>query len=115
MHTVTVEAVLRLPEFGLERLDEDKAIIAFAQKAEAKLSRWLDFAMGALLFLMVPEDPESGWFYIYDRARSAIYSLALPVEGHFGGFREDEFDHLTELFDLVSLARNPGRLETDSH
>jgi hypothetical protein len=112
MNAVQIDAVLHLREFGLERLDEDKAIIGFASKTEAKLSRWLDFAKGALLFLTVPGDPESGWFYVYDRARAVFYSLGLPVEGHWGGFREDEFDRLTQVFDLVSLARNPRLLRS---
>lgn len=110
MTQAKVDTVLHLRDFGLDRLDEDKAIIGFAQKAEAKLVRWLDFAKGALLFLVVPGDPESGWFYIYDRARSAFYSLGLPVEGRFGGFREEEFEPLTQAFDLVTLARNPRLL-----
>jgi len=42
----------------LERLDEDRAIVGFASKAEAKLVGWLDFAKGALLFVMVPKDSE---------------------------------------------------------
>ena len=110
MNEVRIGAVVRLRDFGLERLDEDKAIIGFAEKAEGKLARWLDFAKGALLFLTVPNDPESGAFYIYDRTKAAFYSLALPVDGHFGGFREDEFDRLTQAFDLVALARNPRLL-----
>jgi hypothetical protein len=110
MHNVTVASVLPLRDFGLERLDEDRAIIGFAQKVEARLARWLDFAKGALLFLTVPDDPESGFFYVYDRSRSVFYSLALPVEGRYGGFREGEFDHLTQTFDLVTLARNPRLL-----
>jgi hypothetical protein len=110
MNEVTVGAVIHRREFGLERLDEDRAIVGFAIKAEARLSRWLDFVKGALLFLTVPGDPESGWFYIYDRRRSAFYSLALPVAGHFGGFREEDFDQLTKTFDLVELARNPQAL-----
>jgi hypothetical protein len=110
MNHVTVATVLPLRDFGLERLDEDDAIIGFAQKAEARLARWLDFANGALLFLTVPDDPESGLFYLYDRSRSAFYLLALPVEGRFGGFREEEFDQLAQAFDLVTLARNPRSL-----
>lgn len=110
MAQVTVDTVLHLRDFGLERLDEDKAIVGFAQKAEAKLVRWLDFAKGALLFLMVPDDRESGAFYVYDRSRSAFYSLGLPVEGRYGGFREDEFERLTEVFGLDALARNPRPL-----
>ena len=41
-----------------------EAIVGFARKTEAKLVRWLDFAKGALLFLMVPDDRESGAFYL---------------------------------------------------
>ena len=107
MAQVSIDTVLHLQDFGLERLDEDRAIVGFAQKAEARLVRWLDFAKGALLFLMVPGDNESGAFYIYDRDRSSFYPLSLPIEHRYGGFREDEFESLTEAFDLVALARNP--------
>ena len=107
MVQVSIENPLRLQDFGLERLDEDKAIVGFAQKAEARLVRWLDFAKGALLFLMVPGDSESGAFYIYDRDRSAFYALTLPIQQRYGGFREEEFESLTKAFDLVELARNP--------
>jgi hypothetical protein len=110
MNHVTVSTILDPRDFGLERLDEDQIIVGFARKAEARLSRWLDFAKGALLFLTVPDDPESGCFYVYDRGRSAFYLLQLPVEGHFGGFREDEFEALAQAFDLVTLAKRPALL-----
>ena len=109
MAQVTVDTVLHLQDFGLERLDEDKAV-GFAQKAEARLVRWLDFAKGALLFLMVPGDNESGTFYIYDRDRTSFYPISLPIEHRYGGFREEEFQSLTKAFDLVALARNPWAL-----
>ncbi len=60
MDNVRIEDVLRLQDFGLERLDEDRAIVGFAARSEARIARWLDFAKGALLLLMVPDDPESG-------------------------------------------------------
>ena len=113
MDAVKIDDVLRLQDLGLARLDEDQAILRFAQGAEARIARWLDFAKGALLMLMVlmvPDDPESGWFYIYDRGREAFYSLGLPVEGRFGGFREDEFDGLCQEFGLKALAQNPHPL-----
>ena len=110
MEKVKIEDTLRLQDFGLEGLDEDRAIVGFAARAEARIARWLDFAKGALLLLMVPDDPESGCFYIYDRSRSAFYALSLPVDGRYGGFREDEFEVLAETFGLVGLARNPQPL-----
>jgi hypothetical protein len=110
MDAVKVNDVLRLQDFGLEWLDEDQAIVRFAQRAEARIARWLDFAKGALLMLMVPGDPESGWFYIYDRSSEAFYSLGFPVERRFGGFREDEFDGLCQAYGLKALAQNPRPL-----
>ena len=110
MDAVKIDDVLRLQDFGLERLDEDEAIVGFAKRAEARIAHWLDFAKGALLMLMVPDDPESGCLYIYDRSREAFYSLALPIEGRFGGFREDEFDGLCQAFGLKALASNPRPL-----
>src|SRR5664279_1160956 len=110
MDAVKIDDVLRLQDFGLERLDEAEAIVVFAKRAEARIARWLDFAKGALLMLMVSDDPESGCLYIYDRSREAFYSLALPIEGRFGGFREDEFDGLCQAFGLKALASNPRPL-----
>jgi hypothetical protein len=110
MDSVRIADVLRLQDFGLERLDEDEAIVGFAKRAEARIARWLDFAKGALLMFMVPDDPESGCLYIYDRSREAFYSLALPIDGRFGGFREDEFDGLCQTFGLTALASDPRPL-----
>jgi len=110
MDKVKIKDILRLQDFGLERLDEDRAIVGFAARTEARIARWVDFAKGALLFLMVPDDPESGCFYIYDRHRQAFYSLSLPVEGRYGGFREDEFEALSQTFGLARLARDPQPL-----
>jgi hypothetical protein len=84
--------------------------VGFAARTEARIARWFDFAKGALLLLMVPDDPESGCFYIYDRGRRQFYSLSLPVEGRYGGFREDEFEVLTQTFGLAGMARNPQPL-----
>jgi hypothetical protein len=107
MAQVTVDTVVHLQDFGLERLDVDRAIVGFAKKAEGKRVRWLDFAKGALLFLMVPGtmNPEPststtapGRPSIRSRSRSS------SVTAVFGKRR---FESLTGAFDLVALARNP--------
>jgi hypothetical protein len=110
MEAVRVDGVLHLQDFGLEELDGDEAIVGFAKRAEARIARRLDFSAGALLMLMVPNDPESGCLYIYDLSREAFYSLALPIDGRFGGFREDEFDGLCQTFELKTLASDPELL-----
>jgi hypothetical protein len=110
MNAVKIDGVLRLQDFGLERLEGNEAIVGFAKRAEARIARRLDCAKGALLMLMVPGDPESGCLYIYEPGREAFYSLALPIDGRFGGFREDEFDGLCQAFGLVALAGDPRTL-----
>jgi hypothetical protein len=110
MEAVRIDGVLHLRDFGLEQLDGDEAILGFAKRAEARIARRLDFSAGALLMLMVPDDPESGCLYIYDPSRESFYSLALPIQGRFGGFREDEFDGLCQTFGLKALASDPRPL-----
>ena len=95
---------------GLDRLDEDKRILAFVRFAEAKLRKWLDFAKGCLLFLMVPGDPESGIFYVYDRTRQAFFMVDIADLPRWGGYREDEFDQMAQEFGLKELAANPRSL-----
>ncbi len=110
-----VNEVLRLQDpdakrLGLDRLDEDKLILAFARWAEAHLKRWVDYSRGALLFLMVPGDPESGAFYIYDRARQAFFLVDRAQTPRFGGYGLQEFDQMAEACGLKALARNPREL-----
>jgi hypothetical protein len=112
MEAVRIDAVLRLQDCGLDQLNGDEAIVGFAKRAEARIARRLDFSTGALLMLMVPDDPESGCLYIYDSSRKAFYSLALPIDGRFGGFREEEFDGLCQTFGLKALASDPRRLRS---
>ncbi len=110
-----VNEVLRLQDpdakrLGLDRLDEDKLILAFARWAEAHLKRWVDYARGALLFLMVPGDPESGAFYIYDRAVQAFFLVERSEVPRFGGYGFNEFEEVAEACGLKALARNPRQL-----
>ena len=112
---LVVNEVLRLQDpdakrLGLDRLDEDKLILAFARWAEAHLKRWVDYARGALLFLMVPGDPESGAFYIYDRARQAFFLVDQAHTPQYGGYGLKEFDQIAEACGLKALARNPRAL-----
>jgi hypothetical protein len=53
---LVVKRVLRVREpdarrLGLDRLDEDKLIVAFARWAQGQIKKWLDYAKGALRYL----------------------------------------------------------------
>lgn len=111
---LTVSATLSLtdPEarrLGLDRLDEDRLILEFARWAEGELKRWVDYERGALLFVAVPEAPDLGTFYIYDRARRTFF-VVDPDLGRFGGYREDEFEPMAQTHGLKALAQHPPRL-----
>ena len=115
LNNLIVNEVLRVQDpdarrLGLDRLDDDALILAFARWAEGQLKKWLDYAKGALLFVMVPEDPESGMFYIYDRARQRFFMVDLAEVNLYGGYRLDEFDQMAQVFGLKALAQNPQTL-----
>ena len=115
LKSLIVNEVLRVQDpdarrLGLDRLDEDALIRAFARWAEGQLKKWLDYAKGALLFVMVPEDPESGMFYIYDRARQRFFMVDLSEVDRYGGYRLEEFEQMAQVFGLKALAQNPQRL-----
>jgi hypothetical protein len=59
---------------------------------------------------MVPEEPESGMFYIYDRARQTFFMVDLAEAGRYGGYRIEEFEHMAQTFGLKALAQNPRTL-----
>src|ERR1700674_1217354 len=115
MNSLIVNEVLRVQDpdakrLGLDRLDEDALILEFARWAEGQLRKWLDYAKGALLFVMVPEDSESGMFYIYDRARQRVFMVDLSEVDRYVGYRLEEFEQMAQVFGLKSLAQNPQRL-----
>ena len=58
----------------------------------------------------VPEEPESGMFYIYDRARQTFFMVDLAEAGRYGGYRLEEFEQMAQTFGLKALAQNPRTL-----
>jgi hypothetical protein len=115
VNSLIVSEVLRVQDpdakrLGLDRLDEDALILEFVRWAEGQLKKWLDYAKGALLFVMVPDEPESGMFYIYDRARQAFFMVDPAEVNRYGGYRLDEFEQMAQVLGLKALAQNPHML-----
>jgi hypothetical protein len=86
------DAVWSGGRLGLDRLEE---------------ARLIDYAKGILLFVMMPGDPESGIFYMYDRVQQAFWMVDLPSTTRYGGYRPDEFEQLAQLHSLKTLAQDP--------
>ena len=84
--------------------------MAFGRWAEGQIKKWIDYSKGALLFVMVPDDPESGMFYVYDRTQQAFWMVDPVATSHFGGYRLEEFEQLAQMHGLKALAQNPARL-----
>jgi hypothetical protein len=104
--------LLGVEELGIDRnVSADQAVRAFASWAEARISKWIQFPRGVLLFLMVPGDLESGHFYLLDRPKRTFYELNIEGDARWGGYRQDEFEELADALGLKRLAERPSDLQ----
>ncbi len=72
-----------------------------------KIEKWVQFPRALFVFLVVPGDPESGAFYVYDRRARVWYWVDFDDE-KFGGYSVSDFDRLVRecgFFDLVEQPR----------
>ena len=106
------QKLMEVEELGLDRnVGTDRVVRAFADWAEARIVKWTQFPHGVLLFLMVPGDFESGHFYLLDRRKRTFFELNIAGDNRWGGYRQDEFDLLTESLGLKHLAERPRELK----
>ena len=79
--TLTANPILTLEDLGLERsVGLDQASRGLAERSEAQIVRWVQFPAGALFFTLVPEDPESGAVYVFDRRNGAEHGTAFIAD-----------------------------------
>jgi hypothetical protein len=104
--------VIEAADLGLNRnATAQELVLEFVRFAEAQVLRWIQFPRGILLFLGVPGDESSGWFYVLDRRRATFFSIDLPCDGRWGGFRASESESLAYEYGLLRLAESPRVLE----
>jgi len=70
------------------------------------IARWVQFPKALLLFLLVPGDPESGAFYVYDR-RSRVWFWVDFDDEKFGGYNLSDFDRLVRDCRFLDLVERP--------
>ena len=110
--TLEPRKLLGVDELGVDRhVGTDRAVRAFAEWADARIVKWIQFPHGVLLFLMVPGDLESGHFYLLDRRKRTFFELNIAGDDRWGGYRQDEFDVLTESLGLKHLAERARELK----
>lgn len=71
-----------------------------------KIEKWVQFPKALFVFLVVPGDPESGAFYVYDRGARVWYWVDFDDE-KFGGYSISDFDRLVRECAFLDLVEHP--------
>jgi hypothetical protein len=74
-----------------------------------KIEKWVQFPKALFVFLVVPRDPESGAFYVYDRRARVWYWVDFDDE-KFGGYSVGDFDRLVRECRFLDLVEQPRLL-----
>lgn len=74
-----------------------------------KIEKWVQFPKALFVFLVVPGDPESGAFYVYDRRTRVWYWVDFDDE-KFGGYTVSDFDRLVRECRFLDLVEQPRLL-----
>ena len=77
-----------------------------------EIVRWVQFPAAVLLFLMVPGDPESGAFYVFDRKQRTFYMVDFEDQV-YGGYKLADYEHLVSQSHFLRLVEQPWLLECD--
>lgn len=78
-----------------------------------KIEKWIQFPNALFVFLVVPDDPESGAFYVYDRRAMIWFWLDFDDE-KFGGYTVSDFDRLVRECRILDIVERPYLLAGDN-
>jgi len=74
-----------------------------------QIARWIQFPRAVALFLVVPNDPESGAVYVYDRRGGVWYWMDFEDQ-KYSGYNLTDLDVLLEQCYFLRLVENPRLL-----
>jgi len=74
-----------------------------------RIAKWVQFPKALFVFLIVPGDPESGAFYIYDR-RVRVWFWVDFDDDKFGGYTVSDFDRLVRECRFLDIVEHPQLL-----
>ncbi len=74
-----------------------------------QVARWIQFPTATMLFLLVPNDPESGAIYVYDR-RDGVWYWVDFEDQKYSGYNLTDLDVLLEQCCFLRLVENPRLL-----
>ncbi|MHB8656203.1 MAG: hypothetical protein ACYDA9_20290 [Terriglobia bacterium] len=109
---MTVDPLIRLQPGGFhDRSDLDRAVSALLDQTDhPEIARWIQFPAAVLLFLVIPGDPESGAFYVFDRKRRTWFWVDFDDQ-NYGGYAIADFEELVKRSPFLSLIEQPRLLE----
>lgn len=88
----------------------NRAVVRLLDLTEhPRIEKWVQFPKALFLFLVVPGDPESGAFYVYDR-RSMVWFWVDFDDDKFGGYTVNDFDRLVRDCGFLDLVERPELL-----
>ena len=104
----------RVTATPLVRLDAGKELeMAVAELLATtdypQIARWIQFPTATMLFLLVPNDPESGAIYVYDR-RDGVWYWVDFQDQKYSGYNLTDLDVLLEQCQFLQLVENPHLL-----
>ena len=94
---------------GVELQTAVAALIKVTENVE--IVRWIEFPAVILLFLLVPEDPDSGAVYVLDRKIGTWYAVDFEDE-QFGGYSASQLEMLLTDCNFLDLIERPGLWRT---
>jgi len=107
---VTFHPLFTAEDIGLRKeAGVEHAIKVFLHIGEAVAPRWLQMPRGVLLLQAVPDNPQSGAIYLYDRERQLFYLVTFE-HGCDDSLTAAEFEQLVTEYDLLFWAANPDVL-----
>lgn len=74
-----------------------------------RVARWVQFPSAVLLFLVVPNDPASGAFYVFER-RTRTWIWVDFEDQAYGGYNVADFDTLVRDCRFLRLVEQPTLL-----
>ena len=80
-----------------------------AMTEQPTIARWVQFPRALLVFLVVPGDPESGAFYVYDR-RTRVWFWVDFDDEKFSGYTVGDFDRLVRECGFLDIVERPHLL-----
>jgi len=92
-------------ECGTDLQTAAAALLALTEQPD--IARWIEFPSSLLLFLLVPDDPDSGAIYILDRRKGTWYAIDFEDE-QFGGYNLGQLDELLQKCGFLGLVEQPG-------